>query len=51
MEMEKQMFGKQNFLGHVPRTPSPYSLQLSLVVALFWEEALYLNSLRQLRRR
>ena len=37
------------FLGHASRTPSPYSLQPSLVVALFWEQALYLNSFRQLR--
>ena len=29
-------------------TPSLYSLQITLMIALFWEQALYLNSFRQL---
>ena len=59
-EMEKQMSGKQVFAGpagtmdtgepwslgpaSVPISPGPYSLQVSLVLTLFWEEALCLNS-------
>ena len=61
MEMEKQMFAKQMFAGPCrhngkqsglcspgpapPTAPSPGSLQVSLLVALFREQALDLHSL------
>ena len=61
VEIEKQVSGKQVFAGlagimdtdglwspgpaSVYTSPGPYSLQASLVIALFWEEALCLNSL------
>ena len=60
---EKQMFGKQMFAGcaetkghrvdsklcHVfPTTPNPQSLQISLMIALFWKQVLYLNYFRPL---
>lgn len=55
MKIEKQMFGRDREtqsgpwskagLQFQPAKPSPQTLQVSLVIALFWKQLLYLNSL------
>ena len=61
MEMEKHVFGKQMFagpgrdngiqsglrdLGPVsPNTPSPYSLEIYLMIVLLWEQQSYPKTL------